>query len=99
MVLLYFFQWEYFEAISFWTTNGNLSGTTECEVYDANPLVYDYGVFTPEETFYKSIIDIDTQEFETNNLNSPVVKVQTDSDRALYIKVSDNNKCYRSAFN
>jgi len=90
---------EYFEAISFWTTNGNLSGTTECEVYDANPLVYDYEVFTPEETFYKSIIDIDTQEFETNNLNSPVVKVQTDSDRALYIKVSDKNKCYRSAFN
>ena len=90
---------EYFEAISFWTTNGNLSGTTECEVYDANPLVYDYEVFTPEETFYKSIIDIDTQEFETNNLNSPVVKVETDSDRGLYIKVSDKNKCYRSAFN
>ena len=90
---------EYFEAISFWTTNGNLSGTTECEVYDANPLVYDYEVFTPEETFYKSIIDIDTQEFETNNLNSPVVKVEPDSDRALYIKVSDKNKCYRSAFN
>lgn len=62
-------------------------------------MVYDYEVFTPEETFYKSIIDIDTQEFETNNLNSPVVKVQTDSDRALYIKVSDKNKCYRSAFN
>ena len=90
---------EYFEAISFWTTNGNLSGTTECEVYDANPLVYDYEVFTPEETFYKSIIDIDTQEFETNNLNSPVVKVEPDSGRALYIKVSDKNKCYRSAFN
>ena len=62
-------------------------------------MVYDYEVFTPEETFYKSIIDIDTQEFETNNLNSPVVKVQTDSNRALYIKVSDKNKCYRSAFN
>ena len=62
-------------------------------------MVYDYEVFTPEETFYKSIIDIDTQEFETNNLNSPVVKVETDSDRALYIKVSDKNKCYRSAFN
>ena len=56
-------------------------------------------MFTPEETFYKSIIDIDTQEFETNNLNSPVVKVETDSDRALYIKVSDKNKCYRSVFN
>ena len=56
-------------------------------------------MFTPEETFYKSIIDIDTQEFETNNLNSPVVKVETDSDRGLYIKVSDKNKCYRSAFN
>ena len=62
-------------------------------------MVYDYEVFTPEETFYKSIIDIDTQEFEANNLNSPVVKVETDSDRALYIKVSDKNKCYRSAFN
>ena len=99
MIGAFYVSSEYFEAISFWTTNGNLSGTTECEVYDANPLVYDYEVFTPEETFYKSIIDIDTQEFETNNLNSPVVKVQTDSDRALYIKVSDKNKCYRSAFN
>ena len=62
-------------------------------------MVYDYEVLTPEETFYKSIIDIDTQEFETNNLNSPVVKVEPDSDRALYIKISDKNKCYRSAFN
>ena len=41
----------------------------------------------------------DTQEFETNNLNSPVIKVETDSDRALYIKISDKNKCYRYAFN
>ena len=28
-----------------------------------------------------------------------MVKVETDSDRALYIKKSDKNKCYRSAFN